>query len=147
MSDFNDQDNLQNNDQSNDQVSSNQNDVQQTYSDQYQQPQYQNNQYQTQYQNQMPPKKSNGMSIASMVLGIISLVVFCVPYFSIPASIVGLILGIISIRGKKDGKGMAVAGIILCSIALLIGVLIIILSAAFVSSGMFDEILNGYYGY
>lgn len=167
MSDYNDQENVPNNDQNNDQIN-NQNNVQQTNSEQYQQPQYQQNnyqqpqyqqpqyqqnQYQTQYQNQyqMPQKKSNGMAIASMVLGIISLLLFCIPYFAIPASIVGLILGIISIRGKKDGKGMAIAGIILSSIALLIGVLIIILSAAIASSGLLDEFMNGFnsefYGY
>ncbi len=89
----------------------------------YQQQQYQ---YQNQYQPYQQPKASNGMSIASMVLGIIGIIMFCIPYFAIPAAIVGLILGIVSIRTHKGGRGMAIAGLILSIIALLFGLLIVV---------------------
>jgi len=105
---------------------------------QYQQPQYQQPQYQqTQYQQPLQPgyqyqqnqdtepRKSNGMAVAALVLGIVSFVLSCVYYISIPAAIVGLILGIISIKGNKGRKGMAIAGIILSGIGLLFALVIV----------------------
>jgi len=65
------------------------------------------------------------MSVAALVLGIVSFVLSCVYYISIPAAIVGLILGIISIKGNKGGKGMAIAGIILSGIGLLFALVIV----------------------
>jgi hypothetical protein len=64
---------------------------------------------------QNPPKQNDGKGIASMVLGIISLVC-CGGAFAIP--IVGLILGIISKKSKPVENGVATAGIIMCAIAL-----------------------------
>ena len=65
-------------------------------------------------QNQMPsqqPQGGSGLSVASMVLGIISLVLFCIPYVCFPAGIISIILGGVSVSGKKPGQGMAVAGL------------------------------------
>lgn len=93
---------------------------QQPQNQQYQQPQYQ---YQQNQQYQNDKKKNNGMAIGALVLGIVSIVLFCVPYFTIPASIVGLILGVLSLKNQNGGKGMAIAGIILCSIGLLFGIM------------------------
>lgn len=62
-------------------------------------------------------EEKKGMSIASMVLGIIGFVAWCIPLFGFPVTIVGLVLGILGI--KRGGKGMAIAGIIMCSITLL----------------------------
>ena len=53
-----------------------------------------------------------------MVLGIVGILACCIPLFGIPVNLVGLILGIVGIR--KGGKGMAIAGIILCSIFLIL---------------------------
>jgi Na+/H+-dicarboxylate symporter len=67
-----------------------------------------------------------------MVLGIISLALFCVWYVSIPVAIVGLILGVIASgkvkRGEGGGAGMAKAGIICTIIALALAILIAILA-------------------
>ena len=78
----------------------------------------------------MPPQGGKGMAIASMVLGIVSLVFFCVWYISAVAAIVGLVLGIISLRGDKLGRGMAVAGIVTSAIGLALMILFLILAAA-----------------
>jgi hypothetical protein len=66
------------------------------------------------------------MGIASMVIGIVSTVLGFIPLCGniafIPA-IVGLILGIVDVvRKSKQGlpKGQAIAGIVLCSIAIII---------------------------
>ena len=54
-----------------------------------------------------PPKPGNGLAVASMVLGIVSLVMFCLYPLVIPCAIVGIILGIIA--KVKGAGGMAVA--------------------------------------
>ena len=78
-------------------------------------------------QNNMP-QESKGVSIASMVLGIFSLTFgCCITYVGIATAIAGLITGIISLKDKKPGKGMAIAGIIMSAIALVFLVFCIIL--------------------
>lgn len=77
------------------------------------------------------PNPGKGLSIAGMVLGIVSLVLFCVWYIGIPCAIVGLVLSIIGKKKSKEANaptGMATAGIILCVIALSLLVLIAILA-------------------
>lgn len=68
----------------------------------------------------------SGCAIASMVLGIIALCLSCCFYYlSIPLSIIGVILGGVSIAGKKGGKGMGIAGLV-CSIISLVPAIIVI---------------------
>ena len=55
--------------------------------------------------------ESKGLSIASMVLGIVSLVLSCIVYISVPCAILAIIFGIIGM--KKGGKGMGIAGLVL----------------------------------
>jgi len=68
------------------------------------------------YQPQEPMQNRPGLSIASMILGIVGVLAWCIPCFGFPVCIVGLILGILGM--KKGGKGMAIAGIILSAIFL-----------------------------
>lgn len=86
--------------------------------------QYQNPQFQESMQ---PQQGGNGLAIVSLVLGILSLVTCCFMYFSLPASIAGLITGILNIKKQNPGKGMAIAGIITSSISLLLAIIGIIL--------------------
>lgn len=58
-----------------------------------------------------------GMSIASLVLGIIALVFWCAWPISITCSILAVIFGILRMK-KMPGKGMAIAGFITGIIAL-----------------------------
>lgn len=70
--------------------------------------------------------EKKGKSIASMVLGIVSLVGLCLnSWVSLICGIIGLILGI---QGKKteNAQGMAKAGVILSIISLVLTVLCII---------------------
>lgn len=70
------------------------------------------------YQNTQPPvPEQKGFSIASMVLGILGFIAWCIPLIGFPVTIVGLILGILGI--KKGGKTMAIAGIIMCTLTLI----------------------------
>lgn len=66
------------------------------------------------------------MAIASLVLGIASLVFLCTVIIPIPASIVSIILGAINIKEHKGGKGMAIAGIVLSCITLFFLIMIIV---------------------
>ena len=69
--------------------------------------------------------QSKGMAIASMVLGIVGLVLSCLVIGIIPC-VIGLILGIVVLVKQKAGQGMAIAGIVtsLIGIAFLIMALI-----------------------
>ena len=114
-----------------------------------------NYQYGNTYQQQ-----GRGMGIASMVLGIIALVITliscCVPFGYLLASVLGLlsiIFGIIAIA-KKSGKGMGIAGIICSVVGLLLAIIMIVFSLllgagiiaapAFVTDYEYDEY---YYDY
>lgn len=83
------------------------------------------------YQNPIQEEKK-GLSIASMVLGIVGFVAWCLPILGFPVTIVGIVLGIIGM--KKGGRGMAIAGIIMCSITFLITLINSILGAVMAAS-------------
>ncbi len=95
---------------------------QQPYQQQYQQPQYQQPQY-PQYMETPEEKTAKGFGIASLVLGLVSL--FCCGLLT---GIPGLIFGIISIRKKKEQNGMAIAGIIICGIAIVFTTLVFVIA-------------------
>lgn len=76
----------------------------------------------------------NGMGVASMVLGIIGIVIFCIWYLSLPCAIVGLILGIVS-KNKVGKNNISNAGII-CSIVALGLVALLFLLALIGLTGM-----------
>ena len=75
---------------------------------------------------------SSGFSIASLVLGIISVILFCIPYISIPGSILAIIFG--AIGKSKGGRGMAIAGLVLGIIAIALYLLMVIGVLSFVST-------------
>ncbi|MBR3575257.1 MAG: hypothetical protein IKN97_08850 [Lachnospiraceae bacterium] len=58
------------------------------------------------------------MATAALVLGIISLVAWLIPIIGYPVTIVGLVLGIKSVKSEK--RGMAIAGIVMSSIGLVL---------------------------
>lgn len=68
----------------------------------------------------------SGQATASMVLGIVALVLFLCWFLSIGLALVGLPLGLVALNkinkgdAAPDGKGMALAGVILSGIALLL---------------------------
>ena len=70
-----------------------------------------------------------GLGVASMVLGILSLALFCFWYIAIPCAIISLILGFVgkSAASKAGAKnGMATAGIVCSFIS--IGIVILSLT-------------------
>ena len=82
-----------------------------------------------------PPGK--GMSIASMVLGIVGLVFFWVIYISLPVAIVGIILGALSKKKLVEAgapAGMATAGIVMSVIVIAASIIFLLACAACVAA-------------
>ena len=80
------------------------------YQQQPQQPPYPGQQYQ---RNPEPGTPGNGFGIASMVLGLCSIIFLCLPIVSVVTGVVGIVLGAIGLKATGPGKGMAVAGFVL----------------------------------
>lgn len=68
--------------------------------------------------NQPMKSASLALPIASMVLGILSVICCCALYLAIPCSIVGLVLGIISLVTNKAGRPFAIAGVVLSGVGI-----------------------------
>ena len=87
-------------------------------------------------------EQKNGKATAALVLGIISLVGFCIP-------IVGIILGIIAIvmsmLAKKEGVtgGKQTAGLILGIIGIVLGIVMWIVNAVILVNSNFMDMLGG----
>jgi hypothetical protein len=66
-------------------------------------------------------QQGNGLAVAGMVLGIISLPLICLWPISIPCAIVGLCLSVVgknNAQKTNSGEGMALAGLVLSCITL-----------------------------
>jgi hypothetical protein len=91
------------------------------------------------YQDYPPPPgagpPSAGLSIASLVLGIISVVTFCFWIVGVPCAILAIIFGFIG--RTQGGQGMAVAGLVLGFVSL--GLLFLVI-AGIIASG--DRIIQ-----
>lgn len=78
-------------------------------------------------ENQEVKEEKKGMSIASMVLGIVGIVLFALPC--------GILAIIFSLLGKKKGgKGFAIAGLVLGIIDVVFGLFAIINATMLVNS-------------
>ena len=62
--------------------------------------------------------KGGGKAIASLVLGIVGLFAWLIPLIGFPVTIVGLIMGVLSM--KSENRGMAIAGLVLNIIFLVV---------------------------
>lgn len=81
------------------------------------------------------PQGSKGLAIASMVLGIVALVLSCcVPYLPIILALLAVVLGGVSLAKKKGGKGMAIAGLVCGIIGLVPAVLVVVGGLSLASS-------------
>ncbi len=73
-----------------------------------------------------PMRSTNGFAVASMILGILSLVLLCCCY-GLPFNVLGMVFSIIAlgqIRGdpqRYEGAGMAIAGLVLSVLSILLG--------------------------
>lgn len=73
------------------------------------------------------PKKQNGLGIAGMVMGIVSMVLACIVIGGL-VGLVGLIISIVGICEKDKEKGMATAGIILNALGIIFTIIFVAVS-------------------
>lgn len=83
-------------------------------------------------------EEKKGLSIASMVLGIISLVLCCIIYISVPCALLAIIFAAAGM--KKGGKGMAIAGLVLGIITMSLWLLGLISGASLIA-GIADALM------
>ena len=92
---------------------------------------------------QAPTQGGSGMAIASLVLSIVSLALFCLWFVSIPCAIVAIVLGIIArgkaSRGEAGGKGMATAGMVIGIITIAV-VLVAVITGTWAAKKFAPEI-------
>lgn len=127
---------------------SNQNTPVQQYdcNNQYAQPQQYSDPYSSQYTPyNANPSDKKGMAIASMILGIVSVCICCFWYIAIFTAIIGLVLGIVSMKKNEGGRGMAIAGIITSIVA--IAAIIFVIIYVFVILGTASSSIYDYYNY
>ena len=86
-----------------------------------------------------PPKKTgNGMSIASLVMGILSLVCCCCGYVGISLGALGIIFALLS-RQDEPMNTQAKVGLILACVGIALKVISIILLLVMNAAGLVDE--------
>lgn len=88
------------------------------------------------------PQPTNGMAIASLVLGIVSIMFVWIPIVGLLGTlmaIIGLVLGILALR-HPTGRGLAIGGLVCAGVSMLVTAVyvfgfIAILGAAAASAG------------
>lgn len=93
-----------------------------------------------------PIKKGNkGFAIASLICGILSVICCCLGCFSLVLAIAAVGLGIVTLACKYDGKGMAIAGIVLGGVGIIMFIATIAIGASDGYNEMMEEIMNELY--
>lgn len=91
----------------------------------------------------MNEKKGVGLAVASMVLGIISLLLgCCFGYITIPAAIIAVILAAVSMSKKMGGKGMAITGLVTSIISLIPAAIVAISGTSLLALGSMSSVLD-----
>ena len=76
--------------------------------------------------------KGGGFGIAAIILGIVSIVLSCIWYISVPAGILGIIFGILGLKTVK--RGLSIGGIVTSAIGILLTIVLIIAINNFINS-------------
>lgn len=98
------------------------------------------------YQN----KRSEGMAMASVILGVAALLTSCCIYIAMPCGALGIILALLSRGGHMNMSSQANVGLILSAIGLVLTITLIVASFVFVLSyyggmdGLMQEYMNIY---
>lgn len=110
---------------------------QQPASPQSQQSQYPGPQHQAYgYQQQYQPQPTNGWAIAALILSILAFMGAWIPFVNFASILMGVaavILGIVGLK-KIAGKGMSIAGIIVGGISVILSIIVLLVSFAFIGA-------------
>ena len=85
--------------------------------------------------------ENGGFGIASMICGIIALITCCLWCTCIPLAVVSIVLGILQIN-KGTAKGMAIAGIVCSSIALVLLVFLTVFGTYLQTTSEYNDLLR-----
>ena len=83
-----------------------------------------------------PARQTNSLATASLVLGIVAITVGWCCCYGLPFNVLGLVFGLIALSQinqnplQYDGKGLAIAGLILSGISLLLAILLFVFFGA-----------------
>jgi hypothetical protein len=75
------------------------------------------------------PAKNNAMAITGMIMGILS-ITCCVACIGLPCNVLGTIFSLVGLSqiqknpGTEKGKGMAIAGLVLCILSIILGLIL-----------------------
>ena len=90
-----------------------------------------------------PAAPGKGMAIASMVLGLVAICFWCIPYLGLPCALVGVILGALAMKKINQaggaGKGMAITGLVLSIVVLAIMIVLTIVIIVAMNSPEFQD--------
>ncbi len=81
-----------------------------------------------------PRRERSGCAIASLVLGLCSVFLWLFPFLGLPATIIGLVMGILG--RNSQNRGMSIAGIVLSSIFLAVTIGYIVISFLLILGSM-----------
>lgn len=86
--------------------------------------------------------QAKGFAVASLVTGIVALVVVITGWGGVALGLAALVLGIVALK-KSQPKGMSVTGIVTGSLGLVGGILVLVIAALFMAAlGTGVEILD-----
>ena len=91
--------------------------------------------------NEMQPQGGKGLSVAGMVLGIVSIV--CCGLLGIICGIVGLVLSLVALKNNRPGRNMAIAGLACSAVGIVAGIVYLIFYATTLFP-MFNMKLNNF---
>lgn len=90
--------------------------------------------------------KSNGLGIAALVVGLVSLLAVLTIVGGIVLGLVAIVLGVLARgkvnKGEADNGGMAIAGIVLGAVSLLLSLAFIAFGVAIFSSGSGQDLVQ-----
>jgi len=83
-------------------------------------------------------RRGNGVAVASLVLGLVSVVLMCIWYVAMPCGILAIIFGVGGRKNAREGAsggGMATAGLVLGLLGLLLPIVLLLGCLAFLGIG------------
>jgi hypothetical protein len=85
--------------------------------------------------------KGSGYAIISLILGLLGIIAWIIPLAGLPITVIGLILGIIGLRSRS--RGLAIAGLTLCSLFLAATIINASIGAYMGATGQ-HQFINGF---
>jgi hypothetical protein len=106
--------------------------------------------YGQQYGQQVVPaaQGNNGLSLASMITGIVSVILACCcPFLGIPGGLTAVVLGFVGLKQTRErgqaGRGMAIAGIATGAFSVVLGIIMAVLGASGVMTDWMNNLDTG----